>query len=1149
MTDTKGVAPQRSPAAVSASATTFSAPLTETLASRFTDVASFQFEGVAVRHFTSVTGMTVLCADIPGPLTHGYIGLSTLADDDAGIPHVLEHMIFMASKRYPYKGLLDAWANRSLAQGTNAWTATDHTAYTVATAGTEGFLALLPTYLEHVLAPALSDAAFATEVHHIAPDGTDRGVVYCEMEAIANEAETLVWNELLRAVFGHESPYARNTGGDVEAMRSLTPDRVRAFHAKQYVPANTVIVVSGRVDPLFVLDRVAIAEDDLQLPHHRGSPYPRLPLSTAFAGSFVVVDGQISPSALVAPVDAADASSRTQTIVVPFPTDEFSASSGSAVVAVDLCEFADTTTPVAFDALTEFLTADASRPLRRALIETENGVPSVACELHCSRLEHGKQTALFSFRDAELDALEVGASERLAAARLQVPVPAVPAQAEEEPSDASSDAASMNGSSSSDAEGSEASTDTRGQGHSVPLTADDLLVPRLRSALAAVAATFSQTEFSQVSDALDLLGHQVDQDLELSPHQSAAEPLIQYAMTGVLWSTKGAVATLRTKPLEYWRDLCLALAAAPMAVVIGMPDPAFGRQQQVAEAARVEAQVARLGPEGLQQAASDLAAAKAEHRAPPPAVVAQFQPPPTASALVGCHRIDASPLLLADGSPVPAVTVLRSSTRFVGLGAFFDVSGLPPADLAYLVLVRDALLEFPVALPDGSIRSSDAHSALLTERCLDTETDVGFDASSSFLVGPYFSLLGVAMSCVIDRAGTASELVADSLLRAVHTDPEIIGRSARRLLQDQEGTRQAYSVCSAAANELIYASQSVPYITNQWRQHRLLKPAAASATEWLSTPAGCRYVSAVDRIRACPLRLRLHVPFGMSDEALRVWLPTELLARCTPPTPPVTSDKRDILTITPSAGPAVADAVVVPLASCDGAYVSLTRACDLPATFSRQHAALLIGIEAISALEGPLWRVVRGSGLAYGCVVSASADRGLVTLDLYRTPCPSVALRSAASVVRRAVTALRHPEADPGFVDVSAARSSAIYTAVHRTATIADASDAAYVSVTCRNQPVSAADVDFVTHMSEVTADEAAAMLETHVLPLFAVVRPADGDASTSSQMQSVDTSGRVTAVAVMNPSQVPEETGALSSVLDIDVRVASADALFADDL
>lgn len=55
-----------------------------------------------------------------------------------------------------FQGVLDLLANRCLAQGTNAWTDVDHTCYTVMTAGSEGFLNLLPIYLDHILYPTLT---------------------------------------------------------------------------------------------------------------------------------------------------------------------------------------------------------------------------------------------------------------------------------------------------------------------------------------------------------------------------------------------------------------------------------------------------------------------------------------------------------------------------------------------------------------------------------------------------------------------------------------------------------------------------------------------------------------------------------------------------------------------------------------------------------------------------------------------------------------------------------------------------------------------------------------------------------------------------------------------------------------------------------
>ena len=86
------------------------------------------------------------------------------------------------SEDYPYKEVLDLMANRCLADRTNAWTDTDHTCYTVYTAGSNGFLNILPVYLDHIFHPLLREEDFMTEVHHINGDGDNAGVVYSEMQ-------------------------------------------------------------------------------------------------------------------------------------------------------------------------------------------------------------------------------------------------------------------------------------------------------------------------------------------------------------------------------------------------------------------------------------------------------------------------------------------------------------------------------------------------------------------------------------------------------------------------------------------------------------------------------------------------------------------------------------------------------------------------------------------------------------------------------------------------------------------------------------------------------------------------------------------------------------------------------------------------------
>lgn len=58
------------------------------------------------------TGMSAVVVDREGPKVLGSFALATEILDDSGAPHTLEHLCFMGSKNYPYKGILDRLATR-----------------------------------------------------------------------------------------------------------------------------------------------------------------------------------------------------------------------------------------------------------------------------------------------------------------------------------------------------------------------------------------------------------------------------------------------------------------------------------------------------------------------------------------------------------------------------------------------------------------------------------------------------------------------------------------------------------------------------------------------------------------------------------------------------------------------------------------------------------------------------------------------------------------------------------------------------------------------------------------------------------------------------------------------------------------------------
>ncbi len=141
-------------------------------------------------------------------------------------------------------------------QGTNAWTDTDNTTYTISTVEKHGFLQLLPVYLDHIFYPLLKESGFITEVYHVNGEGEDSGVVYSEMQSVENEDETVVERAVHRALYGNsECGYKYETGGLLKNLRESTShQKVCDFHKKMYRPDNMAIICAGLIEPEEVIE-------------------------------------------------------------------------------------------------------------------------------------------------------------------------------------------------------------------------------------------------------------------------------------------------------------------------------------------------------------------------------------------------------------------------------------------------------------------------------------------------------------------------------------------------------------------------------------------------------------------------------------------------------------------------------------------------------------------------------------------------------------------------------------------------------------------------------------------------------------------------------------------------------------------------------
>ncbi|KAI7210912.1 hypothetical protein KC365_g15142 [Hortaea werneckii] len=240
-------------------------PATRERTPHFNEVQKFTLDYAPItiiQYESTRTGMRIAVVDQKGPKVNGYFALATEIHDDSGAPHTLEHLCFMGSKAYNYKGLLDKLATRQYSM-TNAWTATDQTAYTLDTAGWDAFAQMLPVYLDHLIVPTLTDSGCYTEVHHVDGSGNDAGVVYSEMQGVQNMPEEISELTLKRLMYPENNGYRYETGGMMEQLRVLSADRIRDFHKEMYQPKNLRLVISGEVDHTELLQIVDQFEDSI----------------------------------------------------------------------------------------------------------------------------------------------------------------------------------------------------------------------------------------------------------------------------------------------------------------------------------------------------------------------------------------------------------------------------------------------------------------------------------------------------------------------------------------------------------------------------------------------------------------------------------------------------------------------------------------------------------------------------------------------------------------------------------------------------------------------------------------------------------------------------------------------------------------------
>lgn len=182
-----------------------------------------------------------------------YIGFKTLPTDDTGVFHIIEHSVLCGSRKYPVKEPFVELLKSSLKTFLNAMTYPDRTVYPVSSRCDKDFHNLVDIYMDAVFHPLMleNEFIFMQEGHRAELNAEEdaifeNGVVFNEMKGAASSQDELSANELTKLLY-KGTVYEKDSGGDPDAIPSLTYEGFKEAHKKYYHPANAYIFLDGRV--------------------------------------------------------------------------------------------------------------------------------------------------------------------------------------------------------------------------------------------------------------------------------------------------------------------------------------------------------------------------------------------------------------------------------------------------------------------------------------------------------------------------------------------------------------------------------------------------------------------------------------------------------------------------------------------------------------------------------------------------------------------------------------------------------------------------------------------------------------------------------------------------------------------------------------
>ena len=445
--------------------------------------------------------------------------------------------------------------------------------------------------------------------------------------------------------------------------------------------------------------------------------------------------------------------------------------------------------------------------------------------------------------------------------------------------------------------------------------------------------------------------------------------------------------------MRFYRSLLLIdsyYLSSPSITAIGTPSASLAEAKEREEKARVTKRAQDLGEEELKELEKLLNRAKEDNEQPVPAEVIASFPPTDPSSLSWVHvetavanlpgqqipsdRGDLQKKLDSEKVDLPfQAHFLQVSSNFVTISVLIDTASVSDELKPYFAIIQNAIYALGVRRADGAIFSY--------EEVVNALNDMAVWQSASFSVrGNFADAFLVEMKVEVNQVEAALGWIRD-LLSGLIFDPKRLSVIIAKQLQELPAAKRDGSVVAQAyADRLVM--DSVRSTSQACRLLNLLEFLPTVLAEVKEQPETvCAKLEKAHARLSDPAYMRV----ALIGAVEKIPSPKAMLARL------FISDSPELLEPLSTARHALTDlgrnpskvCTIVPMSAIDGSF-SVHYAKGISGWDHPAGPALRLALSVLNAIEGFLWKAVRGGGLAYGAWISLDMEAGLVSYENYR---------------------------------------------------------------------------------------------------------------------------------------------------------------------